>query len=537
MIRRIGVSVCLTGLVLVLVSVAQDSKAPTKLTEPKAEAATVSPIDAAVEAELADRQRQEQAVQWLRKVSEVQFIDAPLNDVVTFLVDTHNARIRLDTTMSIAKPLLDDSRITISVSGQPLSHVLRRATQSLPDLELVWTVSRGDIVITNTEQQKRMLETRVYRVGRLQQLSATRAIVQRQPAERPVVGGFSGRGPVPAQIVAPEDTIIALLEAVIDAPWMNRDGEGGTVSRLGDQLVVRQTFHAQEQIARLLRAVETALARPPGSPSLLVMSPEEAQRWQRAQKALRRELDLKLVDTPLDDVAKLLAEQTEMEVFVDRGALKVAKLADDLPLNLPDGRYVAQDALQQSLGRHHLTAVIDDGAIRITTAQAAGQVQHTVVYDVADLLRSEDDVQPLQTTVIESTNGPWQSQDGDGGTLTDFPSGLFVIRHTDAIHTQIALLLHELRQANKDAPKEAARPLLNDFETRFYKAKTKDEAEALERLILTFVAPNTWDVSGGKGLLRVAEDRIIIQQTKTVHNDIDQFLHEYQQAKPIGSAK
>ena len=116
MIRRIGISVCLLGLVLVLASVAQDSKAPTKLTEPKADAATVSPIDAAVEAELADRQRQEQAVQWLRTPSEVQFIDAPLNDVVTFLVDTHNARIRLDSTMLIAKPLLDETRITISVS-------------------------------------------------------------------------------------------------------------------------------------------------------------------------------------------------------------------------------------------------------------------------------------------------------------------------------------------------------------------------------------------------------------------------------------
>lgn len=531
MIRRIGVSVGLLGLVLVLVGVAQDSKAPTKLTEPKAEAATVSPIDAAVEAELADRQRQEQAVQWLRKVSEVQFIDAPLNDVVTFLVDAHNIRIRLDPTALDANPRLGDVRITILVSGQPLSHVLRRVTQSTPELELVWTVHRGDLVITTAEQQKRMLETRVYRVGRLPQLIATRTIAPRQPAERPVRGGAGG------PVVTPEDAIVTLLEEEIDAPWRNRDGEGGTISRLGDQLVIRQTFHAQEQIARLLRAVETALARPPGSPSLLVMSSDEAQRWQRVQKALRRELDLKLVETPLDDVAKMLAEQTEMEVFVDRVAMKAAKIVDDPTLNLPDGRYVARDAMQQSLGRHHLSAVIDDGAIRITTAQAAGEIRQTVVYDVADLLRSEDDVQSLQTTVIESTNGPWQSQDGTGGTLTDFPGGLFVVRHTEAIHTQIALLLHELRQAKKDAPQEAARPLLNDFETRFYKAKTKDEAEALERLILSFVAPSTWDVSGGKGLLRVAEDRIIIQQTKTVHNDIDQFLREYQQAKPIGSAK
>ena len=111
-----------------------------------------------------------------------------------------------------------------------------------------------------------------------------------------------------------------------------------------------------------------------------------------------------------------------------------------------------------------------------------------------------------------------------------------MIRQSDSVHTQITLLLHELRQAKQESLKDNPKPAPNDFEKRFYKTKSKDEAEALERLILTFVSPNTWDVSGGKGLLRTAEDRLIIQQTKAVHDQIDNFLRDYQQAKPIGQA-
>lgn len=529
--RRILVSVLGVWLAIIVASVAQDSKAPTatKPAEPKSNSAAVSPIEAVLEAEHADRKRQEQAIAWLREPSEVHFTNIPLKDVAAFLADSHKARIQI----RIGDKALSKFQVTMSVAGQPLSHVLNRAMQSP---ELAWTVHRGDIVITTVEHQQKMLEARIYRVGRLQQLSAARVLAQRLPVTKPKPIGAFGPGGLPTEI-QPDDAIISLLQEAIDAPWGVVSSEGGTVSLFGDHLVVRQTFHAHEQIVRLLQTVEAALAREPGSTPLLVMSPEDAQRHQHVQKALRRELKLQLVETALDDVAKMLAKQIEAEVFVDRAALKEEKVSDDVALDLADGSYTAQDALQQALEPHHLAAVIDDGAIRVTTAQAAGRIRQTVVYDVADLVRIEDDIQSLQKTVIDSTSGPWQSRDGEGGTLTAFPGGLFVIRQTEAIHTEIALLLHELRQVKKDAPKEAARSLLNDIETRFYKTKSKDEAEALERLILTFVAPTTWDSSGGKGLLRTAEDRIIIQQTKAVHDQLDQFLREYQQAKPLAPAK
>ena len=524
-------SIVVLGLSLGGVSSAQEPKAPPKPSATPNPAVAIT-LDSTLEAELSDPRSREEVEAWLRKPTDVEFSESSLEDVVRFLAFQHNARIRIDSADGGA--VYKGTPITVSAVGLPLSKVLNRAMQGP---ELAWTVHRGDIVITSPKNLP--LETRVYRVGRLLELAARRGVPQRA-----AIGVGAGR--LEAAIGAGQPELLEnvsaqlrmLLEEAIDAPWADRDGEGGTLSLFGELLVVRQSYQVQQQISRLLRVVEAALARGPGSPSLLVMSPENAQRWLTAQASMRRELKLALSETPLEDVVKMLAEQTELEVFVDHPALMAAKISEAVvALTLPDGRYPAHKAMQFALEPKELIAIIDEGSIRITTSTQAVKFFKTVVYDAADLLTTENDVQSLFSTIQDSTGGQWKDRDGEGGTLTEFPGKLFVTRQSDAVHTQIAMLLHELRQAQKEHPKEPAKPLPNDLETKFHKAKTKDEAEALERLILTFVAPTTWDVSGGKGLLRTAEDRLIIQQTRAVHEQIDQFLREYQQAKPITAAK
>ena len=514
---------------------AQELRVPAKPAEPKVVSAATE-IESPVEAELSNRRWREEAQVLLRKPTDLDFTEVALEEVVKYLADFHKASIRIDRTAIDVKQGF--TPITVSAVGQPLSHVLNRMMQTP---ELAWTVHRGDIVITKVDALP--LETRVYRIGRLLQLSAKRTPLK--PSSNAVgPGGFgalgsggSSGGPMPAFEVDPFSDVPLLLEQAIDAQWMNSDGVGGTSSLFGELLVIRQTYRVHEQITLMLRAVETALAREPGSPSLLVISPDDAPRWLAAQKALRRDLKLRLSDTPLEDVVKMLREQTEVDVFVDHAALKTANISESLlSLNLPDGQYPAHKAMQLTLEPHQLMATQDDGAIRITVAAQATKYLPTVIYDVADLLRSEDDVGTLISTLQEITSGPWKDLAGEGGTLNPFPVGLFVIRQSDSVHSQIALLLHELRQAKKELPKEIAKPLPSDLETKFHKAKSKDEATALEKLILTFVAPNSWDVSGGRGLLRTAEDRLIIQQTKAIQVQIEQFLREYQQATPIGPA-
>ena len=513
------------SLSLIAVCRAEEPKAPAKPNPNNANEAALS-VEVSVESDLSNRRLREEAEAWLRLPTDADFVEAKLEEVIHYLADQHKARIRLDqnalTFSQNSKP------ISLSATGLPLSQVLNRAMQAP---ELAWTIHQGDIVVSTVKTLP--LETRVYRLGRLLQWESKRALpqVSARAMEQPGFGNINS--PFPLSGDGPQH-IIRLLEEEIDVPWRDVDGEGGTLSLFGELLVVRQTYHAHEQIGDLLKAVEAALAREPGSPSLLVMPPVEAQRFLAAQKRLRRELKLKLMLTPLNEFVKTLVTQTDLEIVVDHAALASANISESIELNLLEGQYPAHQALQIALKPAALIAVIDEGAIRITTPERAEKFYVTVVYDIADLVRSEENVQPLIQLFQESAGGPWNDTDGEGGTLTELPGGLFVIRQSDSVHTQITLLLHELRQAKKESLKDNAKPASSDVEKRFYKAKSKDEAEALERLIPTFVAPNTWDVSGGKGLLRIAEDRLIIQQTKAVHDQIDNFLRDYQQAKPIG---
>lgn len=537
MIRRLSLCFLLVSLIVTLGSVAQESKVATQPAESKTEAPAVSPIDEAVAAELADRARRDEAAGWLSKPTSVSFTDITLGDAAKFLSDLHNARIRLDSAVNGEKLSFPDTPVTLVTEKQPLSHVLNRITQSA---EAVWTIHRGDILITSQTREKELLETRVYRVGRLLRLSAARTVLppSTTTSQRHSGGGF-GFGQVsrgtPLDSSSEEMFTQFIMEST-SVPWQMNSGEGGTLSLLGDQLIVRQTYRGHEEVARLLRFAEAALSRAAGSPPLMLMSPEEAAKLARLQKALRREIELRLVLTPLVDVLPLLRDRLGEDVYIEHSETTKPLTLGNREISLTEGRYVAREALRQMLSPHELTAVIDDGAICITTTEQASLRHLTVIYDVADLLRTNDDRDALQRSIQESTAGPWMELEGQGGTISNVLGGLLVIHHREQVHTEIALLLQELRQARKDTAKEAAAPKSTDLETRFHKAKTKDEAEALERLILTFVAPTSWDVSGGRGVLRTAEDRIIIQQTKAVHDQIDQFLREYQQAKPLGQS-
>lgn len=533
MIRRLSLSILLVSLIVTLGSVAQESKVPTQPAEAKTEAPAVSPIDEAVAAELADRARRDEAASWLSKPTSVSFTEITLSDAAKFLSDFHNARIRLDSAVNGEKLSFPDAPVSLVTEKQPLSHVLNRLTQSA---EAVWTIHRGDILITSATREHELLETRVYRVGRLLRLSAARAVLppSTAPSQRHAGGGFGAFGRGLAVEPSSDEMFTQFIMESTSAPWQMNSGEGGTLSLLGDQLIVRQTYRGHEEVARLLRFAEAALNRAPGSAPLLLMSPEDAATLARLQKALRREIELRLVQTQLSEVLPLLRERLGEDVYAEHSEATKPLTLGSKEITLSEGRYVAREALRQMLSPHELTAVIDDGAICITTHEQASLRNLTVIYDVADLLKTNDDRDALQSALQESTTGPWMDRDGQGGTISNVLGGLLVIRHNEQIHTEIALLLKEIRQVRKDTAKEATALKASDLETRFHKAKTKDEAESLERLILTFVAPSSWDVSGGRGVLRTAEDRIIIQQTKAIHDQIEQFLREYQQAKPLG---
>ena len=327
----------------------------------------------------------------------------------------------------------------------------------------------------------------------------------------------------------------ALAEAT-SGPWLINGGQGAPSPRvIGERMVVHQNLRNHREIAALLRTLELALARPLGASILpATESDEEVAEMTKLQRLLNTEIEVNFVELPLNDVAAFLSELLNEEVVLDTESLTEEGFATDIPMTAR-GRWPARTALRRLLDPM-LSFELRQGTIVITTQAKQKERLHSVVYDLADLLQAGLSINELIRVLEESTSGRFLNRDGEGGVITEFPGGLLVIRQTADVQTEVAMLLHDLRQARReDKTPPQANP--SKLETRFHRAKSKAEAEALESLLMTFVAPTTWDSSGGRGVLRTAEDRLIIRQTKAVHDQIDRFLNEYQQAKPIGATK
>ncbi|MBC7818032.1 MAG: hypothetical protein IAG10_14170, partial [Planctomycetaceae bacterium] len=397
----------------------------------------------------------------------------------------------------------------------------------LEPLGLSWHLDDRNVVITTAARAaKERLELRRYPIGRLLRLAAHRE--SQLPAPSLVNGVPPRRDSTTAELA---QVLVDGLLSATSGTWMVRDGDGGNVSVVQETLLIHHNFQTHREIAPLLRAIETALSHPPGSPPLRMFeTDDDAATFARLQRLLSKELEVVFTDTPLTDVAIYLSDFFEEDIVLDTEALTEEGIAPDSPVTFT-GRMPFRTALRLMLEPMSLAVELRNGAAVITTRAKLQERQQTVVYDMADFLKAGFFSNDLIRLIEETTAGPWMRGDA---TITEIPGGLLVIRHNAELHTEIALLLHDLRQSMHEDARQPARAKATDFETRFHRAKSKQEAEALDQLIQTFVAPRTWDVSGGRGQLRTADDRLIIRQTKAVHEQIERFLREYQQAPPIG---
>lgn len=487
------------------------------------------PSDELVREREQTRQATEATLRKLKAPHEIKFVDTSLVDAMKYLADLTEVRFHIDVESLNQEGIAADTPVTIANrKPQRLSDLLDRI---LVPLQLGWHIEGHSVRVTTAAKLRGIIDTRAYAVGRLLQLAAEREALLPEPLPA------SGRPALPRGDTAAIGQLLGnALQEATSGPWEKSNGQGPRgPSVVGERMIVHQNGQNHREIAALLRTMELALVRPLGTSTLLATeSEEEGLETTKLQRFLDADVEVAYVETPLVDVALDLGDQLEQEIAIDNEALTEEGIAADSPVTL-HGRSPARLALRQILEPLSLGIEIRHGTLTITTLAKQKEHLQTVVYDVADLLRAGHDMFELIRVIEESTSGPFQNVDGEGGTITEFPGGLLVIRQWADVQTEVALLFHDLRQAMRD-DKTPPQPSLSKLETRFHRAKSKAEAEALELLVMTFVAPTTWDSSGGSGVLRTAEDRLIIRQTKTVHEQIDRFLNEYQQAKPIGTA-
>lgn len=170
--------------------------------------------------------------------------------------------------------------------------------------------------------------------------------------------------------------------------------------------------------------------------------------------ALERKVTVEFKETPLKEAIAQFRRQLQINVRLDESKLLDEGVQMEQPVACEFTNVAAVSALSHLLKPLQLAWTIRGEALIITTLTEANYLLETRVYPVRDLVAVRDDTgtwEDYQSLIdaMTSTIDPegWDTVGGEA-TVSQFdPSGVLVIRQTQAEHREITLLLDQLRKA------------------------------------------------------------------------------------------
>jgi len=218
-----------------------------------------------------------------------------------------------------------------------------------------------------------------------------------------------------------------------------------------------------------LAAAFHLLAPPPARGEDLWGEPTVAER--KIEKALDEPTEFDFVETPLEDVVLYLKNQHQIEIQIDRRALRMVDLDPGTPITKELEGISLRSALRHMLRELDLGFAITDEVLLITTPEEAHHRLYPRVYPVGHLIAGADDPEAAQRDfallceLIKSTANPtcWNEVGGPGsidGIPPRVPNAAVVVQDR-ATHEEVEQILALLDRATKVKPGEGPIALWN----------------------------------------------------------------------------
>lgn len=176
---------------------------------------------------------------------------------------------------------------------------------------------------------------------------------------------------------------------------------------------------------------------------------------------LQATVDFEALETPLQDVARLIGQKAGLHISFDRKAFEEAGFDPETPITASASGLSLARGLDIVCRPLNLAWMVEDDGIRITTADRAAEQPVSHVYEVSDL--AEKDFQELIMIVQSIEPESWNTVGGIGSIEPDSSdAGTFlVVSQPLAVQRQISGLLDCLRRL-KAMPPEQRSPLASD---------------------------------------------------------------------------
>jgi general secretion pathway protein D len=263
------------------------------------------------------------------------------------------------------------------------------------------------------------------------------------------------------------------------------------------------------------------------------------------EKKLRTQVSVHFTNAPLNKVMEQLGNLTEISIHLDQQGLAEEGLTPDTPVTLELGQDIMlKSALNLILEELHLTYIIKDEVLKITSEQMRdGQlVQH--VYSVADLIVPIPNFVPQQAGMASAYTGAMANV-GMGGASLPFGTGTaspMQVASRDGKGGSAAInpgLLAQMANSGVSNPASGASRNASLGGTAGgpggLGGGSQADFDSLIDLITSTIAPDKWDSVGGAGSITQFETNmsIVVRQTQEVHEAIADLLAQLRRLQDL----
>ena len=330
----------------------------------------------------------------------VEFVRAPLREVVDYLSQVHNIPFFFDKKGLRDADIGTDAPITMNIKGNNLAEVL---DAMLKPLDLTWLVKHQVLFITTNEAASQMLETRIYR-----------------PLKGP--NAFAFLRDIPKNI-APQS-------------WDEVGGPGSAAATPFGAIAVSNTYAVHRRIAKHYSQV----LQWTGSGLVPASSPIE--------KTLQQNTILEFLETPLKEVLEFLKAQHQVSFTIDKKAFDGVGLQTEVPITESLRGIRLSSALPLMLLELDVAWAADKNSIRLTMPEDLRQDVQLKRYPVKDLADGQQGRQLIELITTLTAPDNWDAVGGLGQARIG-AQGTLDVRQDPATHRQVAQLLADLRVAKK----------------------------------------------------------------------------------------
>ena len=237
--------------------------------------------------------------------------------------------------------------------------------------------------------------------------------------------------------------------------------------------------------------------------------------------ALEKPTTVDFTETPLEDTLAFLKNFHKIDIWIDRGTLAEDGVALDQPVTLKLEGLKLESVLNLILEPQQLDWVVQDEVMKITTKSWCAEHPEIRTYSVQNLLDAGHTPEELIASITKCVEPPsWY----DNAAISH-SGGVLVVRQSQRAHGEIGRLLSELDEVAESEEEREADGKHAMVSVKVYQTG-RQPADKVAKCVEDMIAKHTWASQGGKGKLRVLEGALVVEQTRDVHQALEQFLKQ-----------